>query len=209
MPDVSNAWYWITRFGDSTLLLPLAIYLAAALWRAKSLAVAMHYFCTVVVCGTSIIALKILFMACGSYWGASIFTPSGHAGMAFSVYGMLAVIFSYRVPMWQRPWLVGMVAILVCAVAVSRVALSAHSVYEVAIGLLLGALSVSWFAWRYARLRKPGRGTLLPLLAGSLVVLAALQYTSSSFEDGVYDIALKTRAVLRLCPASGPGAGGG
>src|SRR5690242_20173740 len=105
MPEASSWFRCITQFGDSALLLPLTFYLTAALWKTESLATAIHYVCAIAFCAVMIVALKIMFMACGSYWGAGIVTPSGHAGMALSVYGTTAIVFCYRSPPWQRPWL--------------------------------------------------------------------------------------------------------
>jgi len=201
MPDASSWLRCITRFGDSALLLPLTFYLTAALWKTESLATAIHYLCAIAFCAVAIVALKIIFMACGSYWGPDIVTPSGHAGMALSVYGTAAIVFCYRSPSWQRPWLLTIAVTLVCAVAISRVALSAHSVDEVAVGLGVGALSVVWFAWHYARLRKPGGRSLLPLI-GALVLILALHRVSFGFEDEIERIAVRTQTMLHFCPGA-------
>ena len=69
--------------------------------------------------------------------------PSGHAGGSAAVYGALALVFSARIARWARLMLTTGTALLVGAVAVSRVLLGVHYPSDVAAGVALGLAWVS------------------------------------------------------------------
>jgi membrane-associated phospholipid phosphatase len=69
--------------------------------------------------------------------------PSGHAGGSAAVYGALALLGVAGVARWARLMLVTAVALLVGAVAVSRVLLGVHYPSDVAAGVALGLAWVS------------------------------------------------------------------
>jgi membrane-associated phospholipid phosphatase len=64
--------------------------------------------------------------------------PSGHAGGSAAVYGALALLALVGVAGWARLMLVTGAALLVSAVAVSRVLLGVHYPSDVAAGMALG-----------------------------------------------------------------------
>lgn len=69
--------------------------------------------------------------------------PSGHAGGSAAVYGALALLGVAGVARWARLLLVTGAAVLVGAVAVSRVLLGVHYPSDVAAGVALGLAWVS------------------------------------------------------------------
>ena len=69
--------------------------------------------------------------------------PSGHAGGSAAVYGALALLGLAGIAWWTRLMLVTGAALLVCAVAVSRVLLGAHYPSDVVAGVALGLAWVS------------------------------------------------------------------
>jgi membrane-associated phospholipid phosphatase len=64
--------------------------------------------------------------------------PSGHAGGSAAVYGALVLVFSAGIARWARLMLATATALLVGAVAVSRVLLGVHYPSDVAAGVALG-----------------------------------------------------------------------
>jgi membrane-associated phospholipid phosphatase len=69
--------------------------------------------------------------------------PSGHAGGSAAVYGALALLGMAGVARWARLMLVTGAAVLVGAVAVSRVLLGVHYPSDVAAGVALGLAWIS------------------------------------------------------------------
>ena len=69
--------------------------------------------------------------------------PSGHAGGSAAVYGALALLGVAGVARWARLMLVTAAALLIGAVAVSRVLLGVHYPSDVAAGVALGLAWVS------------------------------------------------------------------
>ncbi len=69
--------------------------------------------------------------------------PSGHAGGSTAVYGALALVVVTGVARWARLMLATDTALLVGAVAVSRVLLGVHYPSDVAAGVALGLAWVS------------------------------------------------------------------
>lgn len=76
--------------------------------------------------------------------------PSGHAMLSTVVYGVLLLAFLPAVPRRARPYAIGGTALLVLAIAASRVALGVHFLSDVAGGLLLG---LAWLAASVAAFR--------------------------------------------------------
>ena len=94
--------------------------------------------------GGSVITIwlaKLLFAASPVSIGTfHIHSPSGHAGVSATLYGMIALLFLVWARGFVRWVTVGSMAAAVAAVTVSRVALHAHSVIDALVGLALGLL---------------------------------------------------------------------
>ncbi len=142
---------WLTDMGESGMIVLLSAALLIVLWRVESARAAWLFGRSMLIATLGIIALKLFFMCVGERLGSSIVSPSGHACMSSSFYGLCACLFWAR----QRNVL-GMLGILgaaalIVAIAVSRVQIEAHSVPEVLLGCGLGLLSVALFAFAYLR----------------------------------------------------------
>jgi membrane-associated phospholipid phosphatase len=89
--------------------------------------------------------------------------PSGHALGSMIVYGMLTLVFLAVARGRWRGWFVAVMAVLVAAIGVSRIALGVHFVSDVLAGWLLGAawISVTAYAFRVWR-REAGHPTPSP-----------------------------------------------
>lgn len=79
--------------------------------------------------------------------------PSGHAGGSAALYGALALLGLAWAARWARLVLVAAAALVVCAVAASRVLLSVHYPSDVAAGVALG---VAWVSGAALLVRRPG-----------------------------------------------------
>jgi len=135
-------WGVVTRLGESGIVLPLVLIVAIGLSRtAKRAHRALSLLLPIALGAIVVTATKIAFMGFG--WGiASIdFTGmSGHAMLAAAIYPVLAVVFVP--PTWPRREVATAAAVaIVVLVAVSRVAIDAHSASEVLSGCVVGALA--------------------------------------------------------------------
>jgi len=142
---------FLTDAGDSGVLLPIALVGVATLWFFQSRRVAWLLLRSVLVAGLFIAALKILFLSCAAHWATGLSSPSGHACLSAVVYGTMAtLVASGRAPL-VRALIYVLTALFVAAIGVSRVTLGVHTWIEVGVGLSVGLLAQSWFAWSYAR----------------------------------------------------------
>jgi len=147
--------HWITNFGDTGVILPLATILLIALWRMESVQAAWVFARAIFICLASMALLKIFFLSCGHTLGSSIASPSGHTSLTSFFYGVIATLF------WARsPGSLGIAAILatlalVLCVAFSRLVLGAHNLPEVLLGGSIGTLSLVCFAQPYLKLPHP------------------------------------------------------
>ena len=85
--------------------------------------------------------------------------PSGHALGSIVAYGALLLVFLPAIrPRWRRP-AIGLVAVLVFAIGLTRIALGVHFVSDVLGGWLLGLawLVVTGYAFRLWRRERAGR----------------------------------------------------
>lgn len=170
-------WHWqfITRFGETSLLLPAAALLFAWLVHCGEIANARKWMLTFGAAAAVALISKLAFMG----WGVGIpelnFTGfSGHSMMATAV---LPVLFFRLVPT-HRPRVALLAAAagiaLALAVGLSRLALQAHSPSEVLGGLALGlAASLAFIGWSSARDQHQASMLTSVLVAALLVVVPA------------------------------------
>lgn len=160
-------WPLLTRLGEAQILLPTVALLAVWLARRGRSArlVAMWLLALGGAAGVTVLS-KVAFMGYGWGWAPLDYTGiSGHSMFAASVYplagiAVLHAVAGPRAQEWRGSGLAlgGAVALLVGA---SRVAVGAHSVFEVLLGLSLGAL-VSLAALSAQRLPAVRPGLWLP-----------------------------------------------
>jgi membrane-associated phospholipid phosphatase len=165
----------ISDLGDSAVLLPASLGLLAVLIGFGSRADALAYAAALVAGLATALVAKLALATCGvTHPLFGVESPSGHAAFGAIFYGCLAVLFATGRPIGLRLALYLGALLLVALIGLSRVALEAHSVPEVVVGLLIGAVSVALFQ----RLRvDPERLELSPrtvLLMSPLAALYAL-----------------------------------
>jgi membrane-associated phospholipid phosphatase len=131
---------------------------------------AVWWIISVVLCVIFTSLLKLSFYGCPGV--LELNNPSGHASVSTLVYGaILLVTVTESHNGLQRALLIGGSVGLIVGIAVSRLALHAHSVSEVALGIGIGALTLALFARSCLQCRKEHM-SLTPLyLAGGALIL--------------------------------------
>lgn len=140
----------ITMLGDTLVMAALAATIIAWLiWRKAYRAAYAASF--------AIIAAKLFELAVKyaiqkprpldlAYSGVELFSfPSGHATMAAVTFGILAVLVSHSMGRWGRALVYAICAIIVVAIAYSRVYLGAHWLSDVLAGMLFGTVMMAAF----------------------------------------------------------------
>jgi membrane-associated phospholipid phosphatase len=132
--DNMTAWLIaLTDFGDLAVLIPVS---AAPQWVfALSLCIGLTAL------------LKIAFHACPP--ADNMHSPSGHTSLSTLVYGALTLVSATAWPGLHRVLVIAGGAGLILAIGVSRLLLDAHSVAEVGLGLVIGAVSLAMFSRQY------------------------------------------------------------
>jgi len=199
----------ITDAGDSGLLLPMVLAGVAMLWIYHSRLLAWMLLRSVLLAGALIIALKVLFLSCGTHWVPGLVSPSGHACLSAVVYGTLATVLAAgRPPQVRRLIGIGTVG-FIALIAVTRLTLAVHTPLEVLVGLAVGALAHWWFARSYARmtpiavdLRRFGAALLLTVV----VAFGARLPAETLIRHLARRIAFSCQGVARAVVPAAPGA---
>jgi membrane-associated phospholipid phosphatase len=194
-----TAWSFITRWGNSLLLLPTAAWIGVSLWAFGERPIAWRWIVSLGTAVLLVLASKIAFLGWGVGSRALDFTGiSGHSTLAAAVLPMFAWWLVQDRAATTRVRAVCAAAAFAVVVGLSRVLLSAHSVSEVVAGLVLG-LVVAWIAVP----RGPGgghRGSLRWLVVGLLLVAGTL----SSVGDSEDAHGIVVRIALALSGRSQP-----
>lgn len=111
--------------------------------------------------------------------------PSGHATAATVVYGGLAAFLD----VWRRRTRIAVAAVVILAVAATRVVLGVHYVSDVLAGMVVGLATLAAFL-RVARRGFRPRPDRALFLAGSLGVLAAIAAAVGGHGDSVVGAAV-------------------
>jgi membrane-associated phospholipid phosphatase len=187
------SWASITDFGDSAVGLPLAVLVLVALLASGWSRGAIAWACAVAGCGVAMVVFKVAFGAasagCGAMVQASpVFSPSGHAALSAVVYGGLAVLSGRQMPPLARALIGLATATWIGLIASSRVAVQAHTPFEVVSGLIVGLGAVAWMI--YMLRQSAGPRVLLPQLAAVVIIVLWLTYGSHwRVEDGLRAVA--------------------
>ena len=164
----------ITMMGDTVVMTALALAILGWLVWHKAYRAAW-------AAGIAIVAAKLFEIAVKygiqrarpmelPYSGASAFSfPSGHATMAAVIFGILAVLVSHSMGRWGRAMVYAICAVLVVAIAYSRVYLGAHWFSDVLAGLLFGVVMMAAFGVAIEAI-PPRRIKPLGLFATALLV---------------------------------------
>ena len=140
----------ITMMGDTMVMTALAVVILGWLIWHKAYRAAWAAGIAIVAAKFFELAMKLGIQRARptelSYSGASIFSfPSGHATMAAVIFGILAVLVSHSMGRWGRAVVYATCAILVVAIAYSRVYLGAHWLSDVLAGLTFGVVMMAAF----------------------------------------------------------------
>jgi membrane-associated phospholipid phosphatase len=164
----------VTEFGDAQVVIPVAGAVFAA-FLALGHTRAARYLVIAFV-GTSVWVEAVKWLLHRSrpvelYRGTLQFSfPSGHAAMAMTLYGLLALLLAYQAPARLQRGLIGTALSLVVLISFSRIYLGAHWLSDVLAGLTFAAAWVALLAIFYIR-RQPEP---LPSAALAGVCVAAL-----------------------------------
>lgn len=167
-----NGWQLITHFGESAFLLPCACFLYAWMRWHGATGVARQWMLAFTATALVVLASKLAFMGWGIGSASLNFTGfSGHAMMAASILPLACYIAMPD----RRPGL-GLLAalggvLMALAVGVSRLALQAHSLSEVASGLTLGFLVSLPIVVRHGVPRSPRTMLAMCAMLAALIVL--------------------------------------
>lgn len=143
----------LTDFGDTAVLLPLALVFFIWLLAARHVGTALIWLGVVIACNVVIGTLKLYFLSCPA--GDMLRSPSGHTGFGILIYGSITLVLAKAVRQrWLRNLIIVAGAGLIVAIAVSRLILRNHSPIEIAIGAAIGSISLAVFAALY----RPGSG---------------------------------------------------
>jgi membrane-associated phospholipid phosphatase len=139
-------WHAITSFGDSALLLPLIAWMTLVLAIAPHRRDAIRWIVAAVACGGTVAFSKLIFMAWGIGPPGLDYTGiSGHTALSVLTWPSLAALLVRKVR-GPLAWIaIALGACLGLLVGLSRLALEVHSVSEVIMGALLGAIVATWF----------------------------------------------------------------
>ena len=139
----------LSLLGDPLLLVPVSLILAFLVPRQASVFVSAWSLSLAVVLLLTFL-VKIVAYRCQidpsapiSNW--RLLSPSGHTSLATAFYGCTALVLAKGKPDWQRLAFAILAMAIVVAVGASRVILLDHSILEVVVGSLLGAIAILAF----------------------------------------------------------------
>lgn len=138
--------------GDVLVLTALALLMSAWLLRQRLPALAWGGLLAITLHSVSVRVLKNAFARARPAEAEALLTsghsfPSGHAAGSLMVLGLLAwVLYTHWPSAWPargRTWAVAALALLIAAIASSRVLLQVHYASDVAAGLLWAGMSLT------------------------------------------------------------------
>jgi membrane-associated phospholipid phosphatase len=192
---------FLTEFGDPALIVPASIVLLGYLFYLKSARAAVSWGSTLLLCAAMTILLKFCFIACGGGLlpVLDIRSPSGHASLATTFYGSCALmVCAEKERAWLRAFVLVGSALLVAAVAASRILLRAHTAAEVTAGFIIGVCCVAWFALRYLDRPMPSL-RLEPVILVAAVAALATSGLHFSLETIITRVAQLFQQAVPVC----------
>jgi membrane-associated phospholipid phosphatase len=192
-------WVFVTDCGDGAVTLPLALLTLVFLLAARQPRLALAWVLTVGGCAGAIGMLKLFFGACGTRLAIlNIHSPSGHTAISTAIYGSLALLTGASLPPRPRPAVLCTAALLIAAIAGSRVVLHEHVLPEIEIGLLVGLAAVAGFRAMLQHWPAP-RLPIVWLALGGTGIVAVMHGTRWMVEPAVHDLSALFRLVLPWC----------
>ncbi len=136
----------ITDLGDAALLLPASLALALYLWVRGSARSAGSFAATILACVALTVLSKVGFRDCGVDAALlDLRSPSGHVALSTTFYFCAALLLTADAARPLRFIALAAATLLLALIAASRVALQAHTLLEVATGLLIGVCCLAGF----------------------------------------------------------------
>jgi membrane-associated phospholipid phosphatase len=171
----------ITNLGDAALLIPASILLFCHLCRLGDRKGAISFVLALGACLAITVLAKLACVLLGiDCFSPSLHSPSGHSSFSAVFYGCCAAVVSSD----DRPWRQRLVWIavtgLVLAIGLSRVLVGAHSLLEVAVGLVIGIACIRLFL-RLAEKSRPAAG-LVPIALGLAILAVGLRGSHLTIE---------------------------
>ena len=187
----------LTNFGDSALVLPLAVVILVWLAIRIGRRAAFVWLGALLACGAVTSLLKLYFKACSAP-SLALHSPSGHTSMSTFVYGGLVLVIGAEAQSWRRFATGTLGAGAIIAIAVSRILLGAHSASEVVIGLIVGAIALAVFVPAYLH-DKLLRVPIWPLAAISVIVALLIHGDQLSVEPLLGKISAYLHGRIPIC----------
>ena len=140
-------WLRLTALGDSAVLLPIALLLAAwLLVQPATRRAGLRWTLVLGACIAGIVTTKLAYMGWGIHPpGINFVGMSGHSAMSFLVWPVIAALLAGRAGPRGRAFAIAAGVLLALGVSVSRLAVDAHTPPEVVVGSLWGALASAVF----------------------------------------------------------------
>jgi membrane-associated phospholipid phosphatase len=172
----STTLHAITSLGESAFLVPAFLAVALLLFAFGRRRVALLWVLAGALCAGLTFGAKVVFYIL--YHLADhqalldVRSPSGHVSLSATFYACGTLLLGSRRGPRTRMLLAIAAALLVVAIAATRMLLGAHSGAEVIVGLAIGGYCASWFG-RALRSNPSDAVPWLPLAAAVLVVCVA------------------------------------
>lgn len=176
------------EFGDIRVVLPgTALAVGILCWR-RNVDIALAFLASIVLCIVAIAALKLIGLALErAALSDLVGSPSGHVALGTVFTGSIALILSRGRALAARVALGLGAALLVVAIAQSRIARDAHSHFEALEGAIVGLVSMVPLARRLNSAdsaRANARVPAWPLIAAlSVLAVAVFQMTDIDTES--------------------------
>lgn len=167
-----SAWSSISALGDLATIVPLAAVIATHLVQsAVGRSISPCWILTLLAVSSVVAISKLIFMLCQCQEEWPHFSGvSGHSALAATVWPFLSVLLCRPDRRWRRVMGTTLGILLTALVAVSRVALHAHSISEVVAGVAVGSTACIYLLCRMrGHWRSPSTGVTVALTV--LIVL--------------------------------------
>lgn len=178
-----------TEFGDVQVVLPVALVAMGWFVARRWSRTAAYWLAALGVAEALVKLIKLTLhrpRPAAAYAGVEQFSfPSSHATLSVVAYGFLAFLVTAEMPRRRRLVVLGVVAGLIGAIALSRVYLGVHWMSDVIGGLSFGTAWVAALAiaYTYQGHEVRGRGLAVACLA-AFVVAAGVHVATSLVVDG-------------------------
>lgn len=177
----------LTNCGDLAVLLPLAGVFTVWIALIRQPGTLMWWLAALALCIGVTGILKIYFFACPPL--SDLHSPSGHTSFSTLIYGALTLAVATTLRGWRQTTVVGMGALFIAAIGVSRIIVQAHSIPEVLLGSVIGGLALALFGAGYLR-KPPSRTFLAPLLVICAVTIILMNGHELRAEEMLHRIAI-------------------